>query len=617
MKGTEERFHQQNLRTAKYLYAARLMGMALRIEKACCASTEESEMITRVTSRNQVVSVLAHFSMFLALSLLSSACIAQMTTTPAAPKDARALDDHPAATPPDPADVFVVFIGTKNAERAGYTFVRSVDGRLKKIGRPGYADVDAVNAGLLYSDIDDAKTARLGREKAYESRDPALLNELIRKLQSVIKGVGIDVSDMYGIKKNIPLSNLRNGDLVPEGGFAVFLRKDLPVFEPWINSGDIAMLGEVSVISTLNAIRGEQQRIAAAERRVEEGIDSFLARVPAFANSMLALLVDVRKGDDGKSKLRFCTVEADGEAGALKAGLRYFEALNKSLKTQQDSRFDEVSTDLEGLYDLTQNGKCQVLVLNNVEAASLARSMQRDGIRFSAHLIVQKPDLLDSYARLQGYRSNEKYLQAQRMVPNAVVTPKGLERLEAVGITSVAGFNAAADRMIGSRYASDRSVDNVLAFLSDEKTGKESRLTALQVRDARERKALAEREAQDAAEKTRRIEFAKQYPYYAVISCGTPGHLNIMPCFRSRYGAQTELKVTNGGESQLYKIYNLRQAGREGPDGLHVDLKSNFMITAQNASEMMILSVSIFDRRDGKKLFGDQAAQFGVVTVRR
>jgi hypothetical protein len=138
----------------------------------------------------------------------------------------------------------------------------------------------------------------------------------------------------------------------------------------------------------------------------------------------------------------------------------------------------------------------------------------------------------------------------------------------------------------------------------------------MQVKAEREKKELADKKAQDAAEAAKRAAFAKEFPYYAVISCGMPDHINIMICFSGTRGVGTELKVNNGGNSQMYKPYNIGAAGSEEDDGLHIDLRQKFEIFAQNADETMILTVKIFDRKTDKVIFTNQAAKFGVVRVR-
>jgi hypothetical protein len=158
----------------------------------------------------------------------------------------------------------------------------------------------------------------------------------------------------------------------------------------------------------------------------------------------------------------------------------------------------------------------------------------------------------------------------------------------------------------------------VLNFLKDkaEAAGK-SGATAVSVRDGRQRAAREAAEASAANERRRREEYAKDFPFIAVLSCGMPGHINIMACFAGgSRGVDTELKLRNGSSSAMYKVYNLQQAGQERRDGFHIDLRRNFDLRAQNADDTLILSLKIIDRVSGRVVHEDQASRFEVVSAR-
>ena len=98
--------------------------------------------------------------------------------------------------------------------------------------------------------------------------------------------------------------------------------------------------------------------------------------------------------------------------------------------------------------------------------------------------------------------------------------------------------------------------------------------------------------------------------YKAVLSCGMNNeHINILACFES-----TELKLTNYGSTNVYKIYNIHQAGNQYRDGLHIRLSDSFKITAQNSHQNLVLSIQITDE-NGKKLYQDAVGKFGVIKV--
>ena len=77
----------------------------------------------------------------------------------------------------------------------------------------------------------------------------------------------------------------------------------------------------------------------------------------------------------------------------------------------------------------------------------------------------------------------------------------------------------------------------------------------------------------------------------------------------------TELKLTNGDESEMFKAYTLSRAGKEQRDGFYIDLREHFSILAQNSHDSLILGLKVVDRVSGKVLYQNQAARFGVLRI--
>jgi hypothetical protein len=98
---------------------------------------------------------------------------------------------------------------------------------------------------------------------------------------------------------------------------------------------------------------------------------------------------------------------------------------------------------------------------------------------------------------------------------------------------------------------------------------------------------------------------------------GGGDHINIVACFvgSGSYGVDTELEITNGQNYQMYKPYNLTQAGSEYYSGFEIDLRDSFTIKAQNSSENLVLSLKIVDNATGTTLYQDSAAEYGVIYV--
>jgi hypothetical protein len=125
------------------------------------------------------------------------------------------------------------------------------------------------------------------------------------------------------------------------------------------------------------------------------------------------------------------------------------------------------------------------------------------------------------------------------------------------------------------RYSDGSSVNEVIQFLRDKKVASETPgLTAVSVREKR-------------LEQRRKLEeaYATEYPFFGVLTCGRPGHINISLCFAGgRNGVDSELELRNGDKKRVFKVFNLREAGDERRDGFYIDLRRSFELLAQNVS---------------------------------
>ena len=98
--------------------------------------------------------------------------------------------------------------------------------------------------------------------------------------------------------------------------------------------------------------------------------------------------------------------------------------------------------------------------------------------------------------------------------------------------------------------------------------------------------------------------------FKAVLSCGMNGsHINVLACF-----SDTELKLTNNGQTNIYKIYNIGNLGSEYRDGLHIKLSNSFSLKAQNSHDTLVLGLTIYDSSN-KVVFQDMAGMWGVINV--
>ena len=100
------------------------------------------------------------------------------------------------------------------------------------------------------------------------------------------------------------------------------------------------------------------------------------------------------------------------------------------------------------------------------------------------------------------------------------------------------------------------------------------------------------------------------YPYVATVACGTGGgNINVRACFKT-----TDLKLRTSEGVQLYKIYNMDQAGVIDREGLHIKLPEHFSLVGQNDHDLLILSLVVKDRT-GKVVYSDKQGQFGIVNI--
>jgi len=331
----------------------------------------------------------------------------------------------------------------------------------------------------------------------------------------------------------------------------------------------------------------------------------------------------------GSGHVAFCTLTYDGERGAAILAYAYsglatqtdaFRVQAERARATADNNrtYAKAYANIEALYEARQTkpDECLVYVDFPGNLKRILTALQRDGKPTPViGELIASADLRDTWAKRTGYQDYAEYQTAQEMRVNA----QQFKSLGEFGVRDRAGLEAAVREMQASRYSTSSEVGDVLSFLKDnaEAAGRPG-TTAVSIRDARQKAAREASEAGAVAERRRREDYAKEYPYIAVLTCGMPGHINIMACFvGGSRGVDTELKLRNGSNSVMYKTYNLQQAGQERRDGFYIDLRRNFDLQAQNSSNTLILGLKIIDRVSGNVLYQDQAARFGLVSHRR
>lgn len=116
---------------------------------------------------------------------------------------------------------------------------------------------------------------------------------------------------------------------------------------------------------------------------------------------------------------------------------------------------------------------------------------------------------------------------------------------------------------------------------------------------------------QQEEERQRQRRYAKEFPFYAVITCGE--NFPVHACFSSGR-VKTELELRNGNEYKMYTLIDIMQIPKKG-GGLSFDLRSKFQLTMQNADDRLILNLKIYNRTSNSIIFEKSAARFGVIKI--
>jgi len=131
-----------------------------------------------------------------------------------------------------------------------------------------------------------------------------------------------------------------------------------------------------------------------------------------------------------------------------------------------------------------------------------------------------------------------------------------------------------------------------------------------------EKKEMAGREleAKKVEEQARqeRINFAKKYPFYAIVTCTGGGRqFNTSSCLAGN--VESKVKVGNSTSHHLLPILAL---GKETRAGLVINLLSVFELKFQNSSEMDNLNVKIFNSLTNEVIYFKSTGLYGVIAVK-
>jgi hypothetical protein len=133
-------------------------------------------------------------------------------------------------------------------------------------------------------------------------------------------------------------------------------------------------------------------------------------------------------------------------------------------------------------------------------------------------------------------------------------------------------------------------------------------------RQAQQQEAERQRRAQAIAAAAAAT-LAREYPYYAVMTCGGPGFYPVFFGSCLVGSMNTGIELRNGDKYGMYTINGLHEIGQLTRDGLTINLRRSFEIRTRNASPSFVLGIKIFRRSDGRLVFERQVTQLGVITA--
>lgn len=256
-----------------------------------------------------------------------------------------------------------------------------------------------------------------------------------------------------------------------------------------------------------------------------------------------------------------------------------------------------------------------------LQAALARRGHYRDTEQPDAALgqLFPVAELRERFATRTGYVSWQE-LDFVMNRPEGV-THEQLAVLRDGGHNTEAAYGQLLDEIRDAGYLDevDVSVANAVQYLDDLDVARTLGISVLQAREQRrveeQRRAELEAERRQAA----RSRLERDFPYHAVLSCELQGaHTTIAACFAGgRLAAATTLELVNGDDYRLYAVHELDRAGRERRDGLHIPLRNQFRIQAQNSSPDLLLTLTVYERATGKAVSRRSVQQYGVVAAQQ
>jgi hypothetical protein len=377
-----------------------------------------------------------------------------------------------------------------------------------------------------------------------------------------------------------------------------------------IAPADIAM-------ARMEKLEAEQIESDRLRQEMVDRINQIRAAV-AQKTDLAGVLRVYRRGKNfaGKPEGAYCTVKAE-DALVLLGFVRSPSFLTWT-RMAKGTKFSKVYDSADDLYAAISEDKCHIVADNASNLNKYMSAIGRDGqFAFNVGPSMNREEASESFAVSLGFDNYADYDFAQKI---GDASTEQVRSLKEFGAGNLLTFKAAVGRMNGGKYNAQTapSATALLDFLDDELKGGRVGKSAIDYRIAEDKRLAEVAKLREQQAVNDRAERAKAFPYIAILTCGMGrDHINVLACFAAQGSSSvdTELRLTNGDATNMYKAYTLSSAGQERRDGFYIDLRKNFSIKAQNSHGTLILGLKVIDRVSGKVLFENQAARFGVLSV--
>jgi hypothetical protein len=364
----------------------------------------------------------------------------------------------------------------------------------------------------------------------------------------------------------------------------------------------------------LEAERSENDRL---RQEMVDRINRIKAAV-AQKTDLAGVLRVYRRGKNFACKPEgaYCTVKAE-DAMVLLGFVRSPSFLTWT-RLAKGTKFSKVYDTADDLYAAISEDKCYIVADNANNLNKYMTAIGRDGqFAYNVGPSMNREEASESFAISLGFDNYADYDFAQKI---GDASTEQVRTLKELGAGTLSTFKAAVGRMNGGKYSTETapSATALLGFLDDELKGGRVGKSAIDYRRAEDKRLAEEAKLREQQAAKDLAERAKAFPFIAVLTCGMGrDHINVLACFAAQGSSSvdTELRLTNGDTTNMYKAYTLSSAGQERRDGFYIDLRKNFSIKAQNSHGTLILGLKVIDRVSGKVLFENQAAKFGVLSV--